>query len=522
MNPVVDSRIVIMNTSGKVLDSVSKKDIVFSNPKFSADNQHYFVTARKPDGAMALLKYSMSAIRSEETILPFVNRIIGFLQVQGDTVLFTMTHKGRDEIWAVIDGTKQKGTYRLASYSTGLYQAALLPGGKLVGSAFTADGYRLGLFQPVWEKRDSKDVLTDLYVGDLYQQKDHLLLNELPVPQYPVSKYSKSFRLLNLHSYRPYYEAPEYSFTLYGENVLNTLRTEIAYTYNENEGSHKVGYNGIFGGAYLQPVFGVSHTWQRTAAFRNDTLVNWNELIAYAGLQLPLNLSGGKQYRFLTLSTTFNTEQIKWSGIAQKLLKNQEFNYINARLVYTGQVQKAIQQIFPHWAQSLLLQYKSTVSRVTAHQFLASGSVYLPGLAASHNLVFTAAFHSRDTLQQYLFSNNFPFARGYTAVDFPRMWRFGANYHLPLTYPDWGFGGIVYFLRLRANLFYDYSRAKSLRTGIEFPFNTVGTELFFDTKWWNQQPVTFGIRYSHLLDKEFRGATQPNVWELILPVNLFN
>ena len=137
-------------------------------------------------------------------------------------------------------------------------------------------------------------------------------------------------------------------------------------------------------------------------------------------------------------------------------------------------------------------------------------------------MVFTAAVHSRDTLQQYLFSNNFPFARGYNAVDFPVMWRLGANYHLPLAYPDWGFGGIVYFLRIRSNLFFDYTQGKSLRTGTVYPFKTVGTELFFDTKWWNQQPVTFGIRYSRLLDNEFRGATQPNVWELILPVNLFN
>jgi hypothetical protein len=38
------------------------------------------------------------------------------------------------------------------------------------------------------------------------------------------------------------------------------------------------------------------------------------------------------------------------------------------------------------------------------------------GLGNTHSLVFTGAYHARDTLNQYLFSNNFPFARGYTAV----------------------------------------------------------------------------------------------------------
>ena len=209
----------------------------------------------------------------------------------------------------------------------------MLGNGKLVSSAFTADGYRLASFRPAWEKADNTNELTDLYIDEVYQKTDHLMLTRLVVQQYPVKQYPKSFHPLNIHSYRPYYEAPEYSFTLYGENVLNTLHTAIAYTYNQNEGSQKIGYNGIFGGTYVQPVFGISQTWQRSATLNKDTIASWNELIAYAGLQLPLNLSGGKQYRYLTLSTTFNTEQVKWSGIAQKLFANKTFNYINARVL---------------------------------------------------------------------------------------------------------------------------------------------------------------------------------------------
>lgn len=517
------SVIDVMNVSGEIVTRVLAKDgIVFSNPKFSADDQHFFVAARNLQGEMAVLKYGLESGQTiqGQIMLPFANRVIGFLSVKGDTLSFSMTYNGRNDLFAVIDN-KVKTLYRLASYSTGLNQAALLSNGKLASSAFTADGYRLASFEPKWEKVVNTNELADLYISDVYRPADHLMINGLSLKKYPVTKYAKSTRLLNIHSYRPFYEDPEYSFTLYGENVLGTMQTEIAYTYNRNEGSHKLGYNGIFGGSYLQPIWGVSQTWQRTGALNKDTIVNWNELIGYAGLQLPLNLSGGRQYRFLNVSTTFNTEQIKWTGIGQKFLQDRNVNYLNARLVYTSQIQKAVQHIFPHWAQSLLLQYKSSVGKYTAHQFLATGSVYLPGLATSHNLVFTAALHRRDTMLQYLFSNNFPFSRGYTAVDFPVMWRFGANYHLPLAYPDWGLGGVVYFLRLRSNLFFDYTQGKSLRTGLITPFRTLGTELFFDTKWWNQQPVSFGIRYSRLLDKEFRGVTQPDIWELILPVNLF-
>jgi hypothetical protein len=104
------------------------------------------------------------------------------------------------------------------------------------------------------------------------------------------------------------------------------------------------------------------------------------------------------------------------------------------------------------------------------------------------------------------------------------MWKAAVNYHLPLFYPDLGLANIVYFLRVRANLFYDYSTVKSLRTGISQPLRSAGTEIFFDTRWWNQQPVSFGIRYSRLFDASFfnsaNSTLNPNQWEFVLPINL--
>jgi hypothetical protein len=101
------------------------------------------------------------------------------------------------------------------------------------------------------------------------------------------------------------------------------------------------------------------------------------------------------------------------------------------------------------------------------------------------------------------------------------MYKLGINYHLPLLLPDWGFGNIVYFLRIRANAYYDFTNAKSLQTGINYQLRSAGAEIYFDTKWWNEEPVTFGIRYSRLFDNQLTGQ-QPNQWELVLPVNLFN
>jgi hypothetical protein len=270
----------------------------------------------------------------------------------------------------------------------------------------------------------------------------------------------------------------------------------------------------------VQPLADVKQTWGREVVYNADTTFIYNETRLAGGLQLPLNLTSGRHYRSLLLSATLNSNALRWTGLAESLLRNDDFLFVRTRLTYTSQIQRARQHIFPRFAQTFLADYQTMVDNHKAWQVLLSGALYLPGVHVNHNLVLTAAYQRRDTMQQYIYSNNFSFSRGYNAINFPQLWKLGANYHLPLFYPDWGFGHIVYFLRFRANAFYDYTQGKSLRTGLTYPFSTAGLEIFADTRWWNQLPATIGLRYSRLLDEQLTSATRPNQWEVILPINI--
>jgi len=174
-------------------------------------------------------------------------------------------------------------------------------------------------------------------------------------------------------------------------------------------------------------------------------VVRWNELNLSGGFQLPLNLSQGRQYRALTLSTTYNYNYVTWKGAAKTFLLNSGIHYLQNRLVYVGQGQQGVKQIYPSSAQVLTLQYRSSIDGRTAHQFLGSGTFYLPGLMKTHSLVIDAALQVRDTANQYFYTNDFPVTRGYKEIDYPRMYKLGFNYHFPLFYPEWGFGNLVYF-----------------------------------------------------------------------------
>lgn len=133
------------------------------------------------------------------------------------------------------------------------------------------------------------------------------------------------------------------------------------------------------------------------------------------------------------------------------------------------------------------------------------------------------AYLRKDSFGLVNFSSGFPFSRGYSSVNLFEMKKWGANYHLPLFYPDAGFGNILYISRVRSNFFYDHTTVMDfLNNGKPFKadFRSTGAEIFIDTKWWNDVPVSLGLRYSYLLDNDLFGGIRKNRWEIVLPVNL--
>jgi hypothetical protein len=105
------------------------------------------------------------------------------------------------------------------------------------------------------------------------------------------------------------------------------------------------------------------------------------------------------------------------------------------------------------------------------------------------------------------------------------MYKWGANYHFPIAFPDKGFADVFYLLRVRANLFFDDTKVNDFdaaKNPYSQEFRSTGTEITFDTKWWNEVNVSFGIRYSRLLDKDIFGGKGYDRWEIILPVNILN
>ena len=506
--------------TGKKLWTYGDSVTFYTYPRFSRDDKFIFTAIRNRDGRMSLARIDPS-LGSVTILFPFTFQTLAFPFVSGDSVYFTASRDGQDKlmIWDDLSGS----LFTAGNRYTGIYQAIPSEKGGIIFSGFSAYGYQLYKGEMHIEKVDTgmwKQEDNDLYVRGTLENKNAVNLSSVSTGEYDVSKYRKSHGLFNFHSWRPYYEQPDWSFTLYSDNILNTFSSQLYYQFNENEKYSKLGYDGIYSAWFPWVIGGISYTFNRNAEV-NTEKVTWNEFNANVGLKIPLDFSRGRTYKFLSLSSTFNTQQLFFTGDAAQKYKNSSINYQDNILSWMIRVQQVRQQIYPRFAHTFYARYRGSVNDIEARQLLMTSSVYLPGAFKNHSLVINGAYQSRDTANNYIFSNNFPLSRGYPGVNLPRMWKLGLNYHFPICYPDQGFGQIVYFLRVRANLFYDYSSVKSLRTGTSTLLRSAGTEIFFDTRWWNQQAVSFGIRYSRLLDADrYASNPNPNQWEFVLPINL--
>lgn len=512
---------VLDASNGEVRQRIHSAEInLFTDPKF-IDNRTLITVVRLKDGKTALATADIeTGVTMRLTPLSFT--IIGYPNVKDGIIYFTASYQGNDDVFAL--RVNDKKIYRVTNGSTGKYFVNA-GDNKLTWSAFTADGYQLQQqstdpqqWQPV-DFADTEQLAAPWPVAGM-NGTVKMRPDTMPDRTFTGSSYRKGTKLFNFHSWRPYYEDPVFTFSLYGENVLNTLQTELYYLYNQNEKTSAVGFSGIYGAGFPYFSAGTELTFNREVPV-GSRIRQWNQLDSRIGLTLPISRTSGTTFKnfslgsFYVLRNEFNKDFYKDS------LGSTSFSYLSHSVSWSEQIQRAAQHIYPRFAYSAAVSFRHAISRYDASQVNASAALYVPGLLSNHNLILNAAFQERDTLGQVSFGNRFAYSRGYTGRFFSRMWKLSANYHLPVWCPDWGVANILYIQRIRMNLFYDFTKVYSPDKKQTRDQRSVGGELFADTKWWNQYPLTFGVRISRLLDRDQFDGYKGNFFEFVMPVSLF-
>ncbi|HMJ45942.1 MAG TPA: hypothetical protein VK498_01345, partial [Ferruginibacter sp.] len=518
------SSLHLLNASTGTLIAVlpNADKLFYSYPKFFHGDK-IISAVRNPAGQMSL---AITGIADGITtaLFPFSFNVIGFPAVSGDTIYFSASNGNEDKIFAYLPGSKK--LFLLIDGTSGIGQYQPNYKKRLVWTTFSANGYRIEQSPESaiqWKQITVQELQSDLPLFGINNLTTTHLLTQIPNTDLAVSDYPKSKALINFHSLEPIIDDPEYKITLVSQNILNTLQSQISFTYNRAEQFKKAGLNLTYGGLFPYLSAGIDYTIDRRALYRGKTIY-WNETEPSAGITIPLDVSKGRTFTSISFESRFVYNQSSFTGVYKDSIGKTSFSYSSNTLSFSNLVQKAKQNIFPKFAQTASIGYKRGISGREGWQFTGNLNLYVPGVFKNHNIVLNGAYLRKDSTGQINFSSGFPFSRGYSAVNLYEMIKWGANYHMPLCYPDAGLANIVYLSRIRSNFFYDHTSVNDFFiNGKPFTANlrSAGTEVYFDTKWWNDVPVSFGIRYSYLLDDDLFGGKGKNRWEIILPVNLF-
>ncbi|HET9056082.1 MAG TPA: hypothetical protein VFN30_04465 [Chitinophagaceae bacterium] len=522
---------IINAVDGSVQNKIpNRNNYFFTQTRFLKGNQSAVSAVRDKMGRMALVKLNL--INGEtEPLTPFTYNVLGYPFVKGDTILFNRMDRNSDKLFAI--RLADKRIFRLTDNENSFYHPILNDNGDLLYTGFTADGYRLAKINRSdlkWQEvTEEAETIKDRFVTSALNNPSAKILNSVVEENYPVSKYRQATRLFNFHSWEPYIAEPEYGINFHGNNVLNTLQSNLYYIYNRDEQSHFVGFTEAFGGFYPVLSAGLEGGFNRPYGVRYpDNTVEiryFNSATLFTGVSLPLSFTNGRTFKNINLGFSYNLEQRAEGFPGKEILSNRSFDFLRGVFSFSNISQQARQNIYPRWAQALSINYRDAITLRNNKKLVATTTFVFPGLFANDNIVINGAYQKRDTLPD-LFSKIFPFSRGYEALNTRRMYRLGINYHFPLAYPDWGFANLIYFTRIRANIFFDYTNARAKYYAnvpvLNKSFKSVGTEIYFDTKIWNQLPVSIGVRYSNLLDDDLLTPGRKGLWEIILPLSLFS
>lgn len=504
--------------TGNILKKCNTQQGAFYiQPRFVND-ESIIVFERQPNATMVLTRMNISDGKIERLIHP-VTATMGFPFVYGNNVYFTGSFAGNDDVYTM--NLKDKKIYTVSSGQAGRYFPSVYKD-SLVWSQFTSNGLHI--------KTSDLTKLPKAEMNQMVMQEpalpfaiansaDEINILETGNRAFTDVPYKKSSGLFNFHSWRPDYTDPEFIFSINSDNILSTFSNQLYYTYNQNEKSHGLGFNAAYGGFYPVLTTGAEYTYNRHFA-PEDQRLTLDQLELQGGFYIPLNFTAGKTSKGLTFGSNYVYNRIIPTGVLKEENAPINSSYMNHFLRWSQRLPRAVQHIYPKFGYNIFSNYKHRLEE-KGFQLLGNGNVYLPSFG-NHSIVLNGSYQVTDTNNVYTgyFSNQFSNSRGYDDLNLSKMWKVSANYHLPLLYPDWGFANLIYFLRVRGSVFYDFTKLYGNDRSQTRDYRSTGAELLFDTQIWNSLPISIGVRYSYLLDKDLLDPSKKYRWEVILPLDL--
>ncbi|MBN1272409.1 MAG: PD40 domain-containing protein [Candidatus Aminicenantes bacterium] len=479
--------VILEAETGKEIKRLSnpKNDLIFS-PSWSENGERIVFTRQNSNGrALSIAEIKTGEI---EDVITYGWENITFPVLHKYYVFYNSCFSGIDNIYALDTRTGER--FQITSSKFGAFFPEISPDGKkLLYSNYTVNGYDAGetsLDPASWKKlKDIEDRSLRYYQPLIAQEQGKSVFDgeKIPNTEYEVKNYHSVSHLLNIHSWVPMVTPTDISFDLISQDKMNLALLVGGLRYNMNEKVLGFGINGSYAGFFPILDFGVSHGGRSsttTGENEEKTTTSWRETSANIGFRIPFDISRGIYSTSFTLGSGISLVNISGREFTEPFENgNGRLLPMSYRLSFRRFCQSSFRDINPTWGQFLNLAYRHTPWKCDykASLFSANIGLYLPGLFKHHSLYIQGS-HEKQLPDNYHFPSEILFPRGYDYTYHNSITKASVDYALPLAYPDFALGSILYLKRLRMNLFYDYALGRD--TNSETTYQSVGIDLVAD------------------------------------------
>jgi hypothetical protein len=323
---------------------------------------------------------------------------------------------------------------------------------------------------------------------------------------YPTRKYSKILNLFNPHSWAPAsFNVNNLTLKpgvmLLSQNALSTMTAGAGWEYDFNEQTGKfytsLSYQGWYPVITLRFDIGNRAAFARYHGSTETYRFTWQETNFKAYVSIPWNFSHGRYSRHLQPAIGTTLIGIMHNASTPGNFTSGYIQTMDYRITASQYRHSSQKDVYPPLGQSVDVTYRHTPfgGNNMGSVFGADANLYFPGIFKHHGIWVYGGYQQRDDkdLFAYSFSNLIAYPRGYTSAYDAELVSLSANYKLPLWYPDFSFGSIIYLKRLKLNLFYDW--ATGMNSDYTNNYQSAGGELTADFHVLRfPAPIEMGVR----------------------------
>ncbi len=456
------------------------QDEIFGKPSWSSNGNLLVFTRQNLKGKTITLLN----LKTRETInlLPYSwHDIRNPIFYDSNYILYQASYTGIDNIFAI--NINSRAIYQITSrkYAAQFPAVYIYKDNKrLIFSDYSVRGFNIGvskldiaLSKTVKSFSPPTTVNNYPFVKNLVKQeqgKNILKEKYIPTKKYRVRKYNPFLNLINIHSWGLYPMPLDSSISITGfllsDDTLGIMEAMPWINYNITENTWGGGINLSFKGILPH----ISITQSLFQRHPQNTLDNQSWISERMTLlfSLPIDLSESIWSRNLTLSSG-----IGFAGILNyQSLQSDENTYqpvipFNASISFYNHIQKSRRDIYPRFGEdfysSITLNPFPQLGNPYLIRSLVGIRTYLPGIF-NHNSVrlsllylnqSDSPYRNTFTISNIITYSTRSYPRGYPNINQNNIFISSIEYTFPIFYPDLAFGPIIYFSRLRANIFLD-------------------------------------------------------------------